>query len=164
MYLPFTELPGHSRVWIYPANRPLTASEKVNASELLKAFCEQWSAHKHPLNASFRIDYDRFLVVAVDEKSAAASGCSIDSSVHTIQQIGNELKLDLFDRTRIPFLKEGSILEFSLKDLKTAFQSGSIGPRDQTFNLLASTKEEWESNGLVAVEKSWLARYLPATV
>ncbi|MFZ9505166.1 MAG: hypothetical protein ACO263_11425, partial [Cyclobacteriaceae bacterium] len=157
MYLPFTEMPGHSRVWIYPANRQLTASEKVNASELLKAFCEQWSAHGHRLNASFRIDYDRFLVVAVDEKSAAASGCSIDASVHAIQRIGNELKLDLFDRTLIPFLIGGTILDFKLKDLSDSFRNGKIGPRDQTFNLLASTKEEWESNGVVAVEKSWLA-------
>ena len=164
MYLPFTNMPGHSRVWIYPSDRALTATDTVKASELLHAFCEQWSAHGHPLNASFRIDHDQFLVVTVDEKSSAASGCSIDASVHIIRQIGAELSVDFFDRTIIPFLKDGRIVRYPLKDLKSIFQNGIIGPQDQTFNLLAATKEEWETSGLVAVDKSWLARYLPATV
>ena len=38
------------------------------------------------------------LILAVDEARKAASGCSIDSSVHMIKHLEKELKIDFFNR------------------------------------------------------------------
>jgi hypothetical protein len=164
MYSAFNEMPGHSRVWIYPAARTLTPEEAGTAEKHLKSFCESWQAHGMPLRTSFTIAYNRFLILAADEKEAAASGCSIDSSVHVMQSVSNLLQVNLFDRSQIPFLRDGKIIDYPLKDLKTFFAQGDLGPGDKTYHLLAATKEEWESKGVIPVAESWMARYLPAPV
>jgi len=157
-------MPGHSRIWIYPASRTLTPGEINTAEKHLTDFCNSWKAHGMPLKTSFTIAHNRFIILAADEKAASASGCSIDSSVHVIQSISNLLQVDLFDRSLIPFLKDGKIDCYALKDLKTIFSKGELGSGDRTFHLLAATKEEWESKGVVSVADSWLSRYLPAPV
>jgi hypothetical protein len=164
MYSPYIEMPGHSRIWIYPASRTLTPEEVNTTEKHLTDFCNSWKAHGMPLKTSFTIAYNRFIILAADEKAASASGCSIDSSVHAIQYISNLLQVDFFDRSLIPFLKEGKIDCYALKDLKTFFSEGELGSGDQTFHLLAATKEEWESKGVLSVADSWLSRYLPGTV
>ncbi len=96
MHVPFEKLPGHSRLWIYQANRPLTADEKEYLTQGLKDLCDQWSAHGVPLRTSFALPFDRFVVLAVDE---GASGCSIDSSVRFLKGLQEKLGIDFFDRT-----------------------------------------------------------------
>lgn len=164
MFVPFEEMPAHSRIWIYPASRQLTGQEVAAAGEMLKEFCEQWKAHGHPLHTSFTVAYDRFIILAANEQMASASGCSIDSSVHTIQKISDFLKTDLFDRTQIPFLKNNKVISYPLSEVKQLLNTGALTPQDLTFNLLASTRQEWESNGTITIADSWMSRYLTASV
>lgn len=160
MYSAFNEMPGHSRIWIYPASRTLTAEEITEAGKHLKDFCDSWKAHGKTLSTSFTIAYNRFIILAADEQEAAASGCSIDSSVHVIQSLANLLQVNLFDRSHIPFLRDGEIVNYPLGELKAFFKYGDLGANDKTFHLLAATKEEWETKGLVSVAESWMSRYL----
>lgn len=164
MFVPFEDMPAQSRVWIYPASRQLTGQEIAAAGKMLKEFCEQWKAHGHPLHTSFTISFDRFIILAANEQMASASGCSIDSSVHTIQKIGEFLKIDLFDRTQIPFIKNDKVISYPLSEVKKLMNSGTLTPQDLTFNLLASTKQEWEYKGRITISDSWMSRYLTASV
>lgn len=164
MFIPYEDMQATSRIWIYPADRQLTAEEKATAENILLDFCSQWKAHGHPLKASFKIFFNRFILLVADEQEAGASGCSIDSSVHEIQKIGALLKTDFFDRTRIPFLKNNQIISYSLSDLKKILGEGHIGAQDITFNLLAATKKEWDINGTISVADSWMFRYLKTAV
>lgn len=164
MFVPFEEMSKTSRIWIYPADRELTAEEISTAENILLEFCSQWKAHGHALETSFRIVFNRFILLAADEEKAAASGCSIDSSVHIIQKIGLLLKTDFFDRTRIPFLKDHQIITYPLANLKKLFSEGQLGSQDVTINLLAATKEEWGIDGTITVSESWMSRYLKAAV
>jgi len=93
MLVPFSTLPDHARVWIYPASRPFTALEKEEISEIISRFLNQWATHGTPLKTGFDLPYDRFIVIGLDEEVQGASGCSIDASVHLIQQL--EAKFDV---------------------------------------------------------------------
>ena len=84
-------LAEHSRVWVYQANRFLSDQEIVAISNALSQFIESWNAHGASLYAGFEIISSRFVVLAVDEEKALASGCSIDKSVHFFQKIGKIL-------------------------------------------------------------------------
>ncbi len=86
MLVPFKELPESSRVWIYQANRSLSEQELQEINTKLEDFITQWTAHGANLKASFEIRYKRFIILALDQELNAASGCSIDASVHFIQQ------------------------------------------------------------------------------
>ena len=60
-----------------------------------------WSSHGTPLKASAFCFEQASIVVAADELVAKASGCSIDKITHLVQAIGQELKVDFFDRFNV---------------------------------------------------------------
>ncbi len=90
--------PDHARIWCYVADRALSETESARAQDFLAAFTQQWTAHQHTLKAYSTVLFDRMLVLGVDQTAAGASGCSIDSSVRAIRQLGDELQIDFFDR------------------------------------------------------------------
>ena len=94
MLVDFKELPDHSRIWIYQANRSFTDAELEEISADLSLFLQQWTAHGSQLKAGFEIRYKRFLVIGLDQSAASASGCSIDASVHFIQQLEKKYGVD----------------------------------------------------------------------
>ena len=161
MFVPFEKLPPYSRIWIYQANRPFSSDEEKIISNSLMNFCSQWEAHGNPLQTSFKIEYHQFVILVVDESSAGASGCSIDGSVRVLKELGNQLNIDFFDRSRVAFLESEKVRSYSLVQLKSLFQSGDLTSASQTFNNLVANKSEWETNWKTSVQKSWLTKYLP---
>ena len=61
MYIPFENLPEESRIWIYQSNRKFSDDEVTEIENDLKAFVEDWSAHGTSLEASYIIQYNRFI-------------------------------------------------------------------------------------------------------
>ena len=163
MYIPFDHLPDHSRLWIYQAARKLSEKEEKVIRGEVRAFCEQWEAHGNPLNTSFKIERSQFLILAVDEGVAGASGCSIDGSVRMLKSLHESLGIDFLNRSQVPFLMEGDVKLIPVSELKQAFASGILGPGTPTFHLLAATKGVLESDWIVPAEKTWLVQYLPKT-
>jgi hypothetical protein len=161
MYSSFEKLPAHSRIWIYQADRKLTASEVNTVSIVMKDFCEQWAAHGQPLMTSFKIEHDQFLVVGVDEGFNNASGCSIDGSVRVLKGFQAELNINFLDSSRIAFLLGDEIQLFSRTELKDLFAQGRVDGSTITFNNLVATKADFERQWKILVEKSWLIKYLP---
>ncbi len=161
MYVPFDQLPSHSRIWVYQADRSFIREEEKIISDTLSDFCAQWSAHGHPLQTSFKIEFSRFVVLSVDESSAGASGCSIDGSVRMLKDLGAQLHLDFFDRTKIAFLMEGEIQILPLTEIGFLFKSGKLSASSITFNNLLADKVDWEKNWKTPAKKTWLSKYFP---
>lgn len=163
MYILFESLPGHARIWVYLATQKLSDSEveKVRTAQL--AFCEQWEAHGQPLKTSFKIEYNQFLVVSVDEGFNNASGCSIDGSVRILKDFFTELGINFLDPSQIAFLMNDEIHLYSRTELKSLFERGKINATTLTFNNLVVTKSDFEINWKIPVDKSWLVKYLPKT-
>ncbi|MFM7194718.1 MAG: hypothetical protein ACKORJ_13675 [Bacteroidota bacterium] len=162
MYLPFDQLPGHSRIWIYPSDRPLTAVEQDTIASSLHEFCSGWKAHGNLLHTSFQIAQDHFIILAADEQTAEASGCSIDGSVRHLKQLGAQLRIDFFNRTLVPFFKDGKVTLIPLTALKQAFQSGDLDAETLTFNTLTATIGDLKESWMVPAGRSWLSRYVPS--
>ena len=80
MYVPFDTLPDESKIWIYQSNRKLSDNEMNEIEADLKAFLENWAAHGKPLEASYQLRYNRFIIIAVNQETQPATGCSIDAS------------------------------------------------------------------------------------
>jgi hypothetical protein len=161
MFISFEKLPPDARIWIYQADRPFSTDEEKIISDSLMSFCLQWEAHGNPLQTSFKIEYDQFVILAVDESLAGASGCSIDGSVRILKELGNQLGIDFFDRSKIAFLENEKIQTYSINHLKSLFESGQLTSASHTFNNLVANKAEWEIQWRISVQKSWLTKYLP---
>ncbi|HKJ01059.1 MAG TPA: hypothetical protein VJ997_01355, partial [Longimicrobiales bacterium] len=72
----FDDLPDHSRIWVFPASRALSADEAARLLAEVDGFLAAWAAHGHPLRSGRRLVDHHFLVVGVDEDAEAPSGCS----------------------------------------------------------------------------------------
>jgi hypothetical protein len=159
MFVPFNSLPETARVWVYQSARKLNESEKSTISDTLSAFTEAWVVHGQPLQTSFTILHNQFIVLAADESFNEASGCSIDSSVRIIRQIDAEFSLGLFDRTNIAFLKEVDIVVVKMNNLVSALAAGDWNLETLFFNNVIATKAELENSWLVPAGRTWLNRY-----
>ncbi|MFM2037687.1 MAG: hypothetical protein RL432_626 [Bacteroidota bacterium] len=89
------------RTWVFVANRKLTDVESEQVESALQDFVRSWSSHGTPLKASAFCFEQAAIVVAADELVAKASGCSIDKITHLVQALGQQLRVDFFDRFNV---------------------------------------------------------------
>lgn len=150
---PFKDLPPHSRVWIYQSTLEFSSSEVEAINKKAVEFVTQWTSHDQLMKASIEIFHKRFIVVCVDEKTAPASGCGIDKSVKFIQSLEKKFNISLLDRMNVAYRKEGKIHSSPISELKNA---GNV----TVFNNLVDTKEEFEKNWEVPIEKSWHKQFI----
>jgi len=157
MFVPFNDMPEYARIWIYQSDRKFTADDEANLSKLLTSFCNEWTAHKQNLNASFAIKFGFFVILAVDEQVHNASGCSIDSSVNALKKIGENLAINFFKRENIAFKLNDEVELISLNSIKNYISSDKINKQSIFFNNLANTKADLSSRWMQKVENSWLS-------
>lgn len=160
MYVPFDQLPDEARIWIYPSNRKMSEEEVDQIKALMADFLQQWTAHGQNLNAGFELPHNRFIVIGLDQSNAAASGCSIDASVHFIQEIEKKFDLVLLDKMNVTYYNGPHIAHKSLADFKAMAKARSVSPRTVVFNNLVTTKEEYRDHWEVPASESWHARFL----
>ncbi|KQS32726.1 hypothetical protein [Dyadobacter sp. Leaf189] len=159
MYIPFSDIDLQSRIWIYQANRQLTETESGIITETLKASLDNWEAHGKPLTASGKIFEHRFVVIAVDEREELPSGCSIDKSVHWLQEIGQRMQIDFLDRS-VAYLDEHGIVQtVPVAKIRQSVQEEIIQPSTTIFDNQVATKAQWMTRWKIAASNSWLNRY-----
>lgn len=160
MITDFKNLPDDSRIWIYQSNRKLSDTEVSEITTKTESFLEQWTAHGQNLEAGFEIRYNRFIVIALNQENASASGCSIDASVYFIQTLEKEYGLDLMDKMNVTFYNGDFIAHKTLADFKKMAKARSVSPNTVVFNNLVVTKEDYLENWEVPASDSWHSRFL----
>jgi hypothetical protein len=83
---------------MYLSDRPFSNDEVSSITQELNKFMLSWSAHNKKLKSSGAILLNQMLLVVVDEDFEHASGCSIDSSVRFVKEMGVKYKVDFFNR------------------------------------------------------------------
>ena len=148
-------MPDHSRVWVYQANRPFSASETQAIENYLAPALTQWAAHGAGLNASFEIRFQQVIVIAVDETVNAASGCSIDASTRWFKEMGAELGIDFFDRSTA--IVDGD--EVTLIPLTALKNNPTLTPVTNVIPLQTESLGAYRSGWLQRADTTWLKRY-----
>ncbi len=153
-------MPDHARAWVYKAPRNLGQAEQKLVRELGATFTESWAAHGSPLDACVDVLHDRFVVIAVDEEQALASGCSIDKSIGFIKQLEYDLNLMLTDRMVIVFDQDDKVVSCRLQELPELLKEGVINGDTMVYDDLVPTVGELRSRFHMPLRETWLARYL----
>ena len=165
------DLPSHSRIWIYQSNREFTETEVKQIKALSEQFINEWTSHNQKMKASIELLHNLFIVIGVDEKTAPASGCGIDKSVKFIQSLEKEFNTTLLDRMNVAYKKnsdaptlkgeeKGKIQICTLNELASLLKEEKINSGALVFNNLVSTKEEFEKNWEIPIEKSWHKQFI----
>lgn len=144
-----------SRVWIYQSDRKLTDQEVQQIQPELDRFTTNWTAHNNQLKAKGEIRYNRFFILIVDESQAGASGCSIDKSVHFMQQVQQHLGINLFDRFNLAYREGAEVLSLPRHGFEDKLKDGSINKQTIVYNNLVQNLTELETKWEVPFKDSW---------
>lgn len=156
-----SDMPAHARVWVYKTPRDLGKAEQKLVRERGAVFAAGWAAHGEPLDACVDVLHDRFVVIAVDEQQAEASGCSIDKSIGFIKDLEHDLNLMLTDRMFVVYEEEeGRLRSVRLQELPTLVKEGSITPDTIVFDDLVSTIGDLNARFRAPLQATWMERYL----
>ncbi|CAM4228112.1 ABC transporter ATPase [Zobellia roscoffensis] len=160
MLVEFNTLPDASRIWIYQANRSFTEVELDEIQKELDSFITEWTAHGSQLKAGYEIKYRRFIILALDQSATAASGCSIDASVHFIQHLEKKYNVELLDKMNVSYKQGEHIAYKSLVDFKKMAKQKAVSKNTIVFNNLVTNKQEYQEHWEVPASESWHARFM----
>lgn len=159
MYVPYSQLPDNSRVWIYQCNRKFTLQEQQQIAEMTTAFVEQWTRHGENVRGSFIIKYEQFLIIAVDQDFVEVSGCSIDASVKLVQEIQSIFHLDMLNKLAVAYKNEEDLEIVPMLDFGNLAKANKVTGDTIVFNNMIDTKQGIETQWEVAAKDSWHARF-----
>lgn len=159
MYISFDKIDAKSRVWVYQSPRKFVGEELLYLNSVLASFCNTWTSHNHELQASYTITFNQFIVLAVNENVNDASGCSIDKSVHLINEISSKLNVDLLDKSNLYIVDGSSVTSIKLPQIKSKINAGELSQTTQIINTLVSTKSEFDSNFVTEANLTWVKKF-----
>lgn len=133
--IPFDTLPDDARLWVFPAREPITGPDAHRLLERVDAFLADWQAHGHPLTVGRDWRDDRFLLVAVDERSEPPSGCSIDAFVRVLKALEDELGVRLTDHGGVFYRAAGdAVVSASRPEFAELARVGDVSPDTTVFD------------------------------
>ena len=155
MIVGFDNIANDARIWIFQANRIFSQLELEFLEKSISLFLNSWTAHGSQLSASFKIEYNTFIIIALDEKNSTATGCSIDKLVNYMKQIENEFSVRLLDRLDISYMLNDEIVIDRLHDFKDKILTKKIDKNTIVFNNLIKLKNDLVENWKIPLSNSW---------
>jgi hypothetical protein len=157
--IPFDQLPSDARLWIFPAERPLSHEESRRVLAEADAFIDQWSAHGVPLSAGRDLRHDQFVLVGVDERAAGVSGCSVDALVRRMRQLEDTLGVELINNAPVLYREGEAIERVSRERFGELVAAGTVNLHTIVFdNTLSRVGDVRAGRWEVPAASSWHAR------
>jgi hypothetical protein len=157
------EFAAESRVWVYQSSRLFMLSEALEIEDSLNKFSAEWRSHGAEVEAYCNLFFGQFIVLMADERQAQVSGCSTDSSVRFIKELGERYGVDFFNRTNLAFVVKDRIQMLPMNQVQYAIDNGFITPDTLYFNNIVQTKAELENNWIIPLKNSWLKSRIPVS-
>lgn len=162
-YAELQTISDDGRLWVFGSDRRLSEADAARIGEAMQSFLDSWTAHSRALRAGFDVAENRFLVVALDERGASASGCSIDALMQEIRRLEAALEASLLDGSLVWYRgPDGELRSTDREGFRRLGEEGRIGSDTVVFDHTIATLGElrdgrWE----LPVGRSWHARLLP---
>ena len=156
----FTHLPIGSRVWIYQADRALSATEADTVTSAIQTFVSQWLAHKAKVIGDGALLYDRFVILVADEEKLQVSGCSIDGTVRFIKDLGTAYGVNFFDRFYTCYRVGDQVVGTDFETFKSKVANGEVMDDTIVFNNLVTTISGLQDQWQVPLSHSWHKKFV----
>lgn len=116
-----------------------------------------WKAHGEPLTVGSQLRDDRFLVVAVDQSTAGASGCSIDGLFRVLQGLEPKVGASLVGGGRV-FYRDGTgAVQSTTRDQVAALtSSGAITKDTVVFDTSLTDLGAFRAGFEKRAKESWI--------
>ena len=149
MLVDFGAISDDSRIWVYASPIKLNNDQQNHISNFLSNHIQNWEAHKVPLTAAVTILENHFIIIALDEDINKASGCSIDTLHHKIQELEDYLSVSLTNRLNVFCLLDRKIVCVPSTKL-------SVTAQEDTFFYDLTIQKKYELDTyLKPIRKGW---------
>lgn len=157
-----SSLPDEARLWVFGAGRALEAEEIALLERRMPPFLDRWTAHRRELRAAWDLHADRFLLVAVDESRAPASGCSIDALTRHLRELEEALGTSLLDSAPVWYREaDGRIEAVGRAEFRRRAEEGRVTEKTPVLDPTLSTLGQLRAGRLERpAGRSWHARLL----
>lgn len=160
MFVEFSSIPEDAKVWIYPSSRKFYPNEIEEVTQSVKDFVTKWKSKDEDFKASFKILYNRFIVIAADDVSTKLLSADIDASVSFILELQQIYNVELLDKMNVCF-KQGEYVQYKdLKDFKKLLKNKAVTAKTIVFDNLITTKQDFDNFWEIPIEDSWYSRFL----
>lgn len=158
MYKDFDTMPAYSRIWIYQADRTLSAEEVKIIINATTGFLNSWQSHGKDISCSSTMLYDRVLIVAADEVECGSTECcAIDASVNHIKNLEKEFSISFLDKTQLLFMQSGELFSIPLREIPFAIESKKVTADTLFFDNTINKKFDLDTVWPSKIENTWIA-------
>lgn len=159
--VPFENLPDASRVWIFGSDRPLTEEATTTLLKGVDEHLANWKAHGEPLTVGSQFRDNRFLVIAVDQSTAGATGCSIDGLFRILQGLESTLGASLVGGGKVFYRDNHAAVQSTTRDqIPVLVQSGAITKNTVVFDTSLTDLGAFRSGFEKRAKDSWIRSML----
>ena len=155
MVVNFDKISDESRIWVFQSNRLISDLDIESLEKQIDVFLSSWTSHGNQLMVASKIEYNLFIIIALDQSCSTASGCSIDKLVSFVKNIENDYQISLLDRLDISFRDKNKISVLRLDDFKRKILEKKINNDTIVFNNLINLKSDLANNWEIPLNRSW---------
>jgi hypothetical protein len=151
--------PTHAQLWIYAADKPLSAEVQENIQRQLAGFFSQWQSHGRKVTGTSEIWHDRFVAVA-SYLEGDISGCGIDASVHAVEEVGAKNGVSWLPAMTIFYQDaQGNIQALTRPAFRALVQQGIVTADTTVFDTALNSLAALNQNGFAKpAANSWHAK------
>lgn len=160
MKVDFSSQPDFAKVWVYQANRELSQPEISRIEEISDFFLSQWESHKIPVNGSFDIYENRFIVISAFSDEDTMCGRAQDAQMRLVKELEDEIGCVLTDRMLVCYEEKEEVKTFHFSELSELLKNNQISSDTLIYNSLVSTKKEFETQWKAAIKNTWLKQFV----
>lgn len=142
-----------SKVWVYYSEKDFS-EDSAEIQSQLHQFTSNWKSHGSKVKGSGYIIGGHILLLVADTNVCEVSGCSTDSSVQFISQLGQQFQLNFFDRQLVLLNIENKIVPTNLISLN------QYSPDTFVFNPFFSDLENWKESFVQKLSESKFKRFV----
>ena len=162
--VPFETLPDSSRVWVFGAGEPLTDEGTRQLHDEVDQYLADWKAHGAPLTVAREWRDARFLVVAVDQSTAGATGCSIDGLFRLLQDAEKKLGANLVGGGRVFYRDDhAAVQSVPRAAVEGLVNDGAITKDTVVFDTTLTDLGTWRACFERRAKDTWVKELLPAS-
>lgn len=159
--VPFDSLPEDARVWVFGASTSLDERAEHMLAQDVDSYLVQWQAHGAPLTVGRQFSEGRFLTVAVDQRTAGASGCSIDGLYRALQDAERATGASLVGGGRVFYRDASGAVQGATQDEFAELAAAGIVKSGTTvFDTTVKTLGDWRKRFETSASSSWHARLI----
>jgi hypothetical protein len=154
-------LPDDARAWVFASRETLSPDAERSLLAAADAFLAEWRAHGAPLACARDWRDGRFLCIAVDQRTAGASGCSIDGLFRTLRALEPALGTTLFTSGLLFWRADDGTVHCAPRPHFAALAAGgAIRADTPVFDPAIETLGAWRRDFERSAGASWHARWL----